>query len=153
MGGVYCQGYADDICLLAVRIFPNTASELMQRALHTMETWCGSVGMLVNPDKTDLVVFTRKRKLPGFFEPLLFGVTLHCSESVKYLGVTLDSRLTLREHVNIKVKKDHNYLWAGLRSFGATCVQLAQTVRGVTFPENPSIGTRDTKKYFDLQLK
>jgi hypothetical protein len=29
-GGVYCQGYADDICLLAGGKFPNTASELMQ---------------------------------------------------------------------------------------------------------------------------
>ena len=25
-GGVYTQGYADDICLLAVRKFPNTVS-------------------------------------------------------------------------------------------------------------------------------
>jgi hypothetical protein len=33
MGGVYCQGYADDICLLAVGKFPNTVSELMQGAL------------------------------------------------------------------------------------------------------------------------
>jgi hypothetical protein len=83
MGGVYCQGYADDICLLAVGKFPNTVSGLMKRALHTVEKWCGRVGLSVNPDKTDLVIFTRKRKLFGFFEPLFFGVTLHRSESVK----------------------------------------------------------------------
>jgi hypothetical protein len=105
MGGVYRQGYANDICLLAVGKFPNTVSELMLRALHTVETWCGRVGLSVNPDKTDLVVFTRKRKLSGFFEPLFFGVTLHRSKSVKYLGVIMDSRLTWQEHVNIKVKK------------------------------------------------
>ena len=87
MGGVYCQDYADDICLLAVGKFPNTVSELMQRALHTVEKWCSRVGLSVNPDKTNLVIFTRKRKLSGFFEPLFFGVTLHRSESVKYLGV------------------------------------------------------------------
>jgi hypothetical protein len=34
--------------------------------------------------------------------------------------VILDSRLTWREHVNIKVKKAHNSLWACRRSFGAT---------------------------------
>jgi hypothetical protein len=38
VGGVYCQGYADDICLLAVGKFPNTMSELIQRAIHTVET-------------------------------------------------------------------------------------------------------------------
>ena len=110
MGCVYCQGYADDICLLAVEKFPNTVSELMKRALHTVDTWCGSIGSSVNPEKIDLLIFTRKRKLSGLFEPLLFGVTLHSSESVKYLGVILDSRLTWWEHVNIKVKKAHNSL-------------------------------------------
>jgi hypothetical protein len=65
----------------------------MQRALHTVETWCGEVGFFVNLDKTDLVIFTKKRKLFRFFEPL-FGVTLHHSESVQYLAVTLGSRLT-----------------------------------------------------------
>ena len=62
-----------------------------QWALQTVETWCGELGLLVNPDKTGLVAFTRKKKLPGFFEPCLFGKTLHRSMSVKYLGVILDS--------------------------------------------------------------
>jgi hypothetical protein len=93
VGRIYCKDYAADICLLAVGEFPNTVSELMQRALYTVETWCGKVGLSVNPDKTKLVVFT-KRKLFGFFEPLVLGVTLHHSESVRHLGVTLDSWLT-----------------------------------------------------------
>jgi len=36
-GGVYSQGYADDICLLAVGKFPNMASGLIQWALFTWE--------------------------------------------------------------------------------------------------------------------
>ena len=119
MGGVYCQRYADDICLLEVGKFQNTVSELMQRAIHTVEKWCSSIGLSVNPNKTNIVIFTKKRKLSGSFEPLLFGVTLHRSDSVKYLGVILDSRLTWREHVNIEVNKAHNSLWACRRSFGA----------------------------------
>jgi hypothetical protein len=97
--------------------FPYTVSELMQRALHTVEKWCAEVGLSVNPDKTDLVVFTKKSKPDGFLQPLLFGVTLHRSESVCYLGVTLDSRLTWRERVNNKVVKAQNSLWACRRSF------------------------------------
>jgi hypothetical protein len=75
-GGIYTQGYADDICLLAVGKFPNMVSGLMEWALHAVEGWCDEHGLSVNPDKTGLVAFTRRRKLPGFFEPRLFGATL-----------------------------------------------------------------------------
>jgi hypothetical protein len=80
--------------------------------------WCDKLGLSVNPDKTGLVAFTRRRKHPGFFEPRLFGMTLHCSTSVKYLGVVLDSWLTWREHMDVKVRKAHNLLWACRRAYG-----------------------------------
>jgi hypothetical protein len=72
----------------------------------------------VNPDKTGLVAFTRRRKLAGFFETRFFGRTLQCSRSVKYLGVILDSRLTWKEHVGVRVRKAQNLLWACRRACG-----------------------------------
>jgi len=92
--------------------FSNTVSVLLKWALHTVEIWCDELCLSVNPDKTGLVAFTRRRKLPGFFEPHFFGMTSHCSISAKYLGVILDSWLTWREHVDFKVRKAHNLLWA-----------------------------------------
>jgi hypothetical protein len=74
--GIYIQGYADDICLLVVGKFSNMVSGLMQWAQLTVETWGNKVGLSVNPDKTELIVFTRRRKLPGFCEPHFFEVTL-----------------------------------------------------------------------------
>ena len=64
-GGIYVQGYADDICLLAVGKFPNTVSGLIRWALHTVEEWCIGHGLSINPDKTGLVAFTRKRNFQG----------------------------------------------------------------------------------------
>lgn len=67
---------------------------------------CDEVGLSVNPDKTGLVTFTRRRKLIGFFEPHLFWMTLHRSMSVKYLGdlgVILDSLVTWGESVDVNV--------------------------------------------------
>jgi hypothetical protein len=107
--GIYTHGYADNICLLAAGKFPNTVSGLIQWALRTVEMWSDVVGLSINPDKTGLVVFTRRRKLPGFFEPHFSGVTLRRCVSVKYLWVVLDSRLTWREHVDVKVRKAHNF--------------------------------------------
>jgi ribonuclease HI len=102
--------------LLAVGKYPNTVSGLMQWALSTIEIWCSEVGLSVNPDKTGLVAFTRKRKLQRFFEPQLSGVKLSLSGSVKYLGVILASQLTWKEHVQAKVRKAHNLLWACRRA-------------------------------------
>ena len=90
----------------------------MQCALPTIEAWCDELGLSVNSDKTGLVAFTRRRKLPGFFEPRLFRTTLRSSTSVKYLGVILDSQLTWKEHVDVKVRKAQNFMWACRRACG-----------------------------------
>ena len=58
-------------------------------------------------------------KLPGFAELRLFGKTLQRSISVKHLGVILDSRLTWKEHVDVKLKKTQNLVWACRRACGA----------------------------------
>jgi hypothetical protein len=117
VGGVYTQGYTDGICLLAVGKFPNTVAGLTQWAIHTVKTWCDEVGLLINPDKNGLVVFTRK-KLPGFFEPHFFMLLYITPMSVKYLRVVLDSWLTWRQHVDVKVRKVHSLLWACRRIYG-----------------------------------
>jgi hypothetical protein len=74
----------------------------------------------VNTDKTGLLAFTRKKNLPGFFEPHLFERTLHCSMSVKYLGVISASRPTWKEHVDVKARKTQNLMWACRRAYGVT---------------------------------
>lgn len=60
-------------------------SELVQGVLHTVEILCSKVGLLVNPHKTAVVVFSRK--LPGRFEPPFFSysTTLHIGQ-VPWVG-------------------------------------------------------------------
>jgi len=97
--------------------FSNTVSGLIQWALHTVETCCDELGLSVNPNKTGLVAFMRWN-LPAFFESRIFGRTLHRSMSVKYLGVILDSQLTWKEHVDVKVRKAQNLMWVCRRAYG-----------------------------------
>ena len=73
-----------------------------------------------NPNKTGLVVFTSRRNSLVSLNHTFLGVTLLRSMSVKYHRVVLDSRLTWREHVDVKVRKAHNLLWACRRVYGAT---------------------------------
>jgi hypothetical protein len=107
VGGIHTQGDADDICLLPMGKLPN-------------EMWCDKVGLLVNPDKTRLVVYTRKKKSPSFFEIRLFGVTLHYFMSVKYPTVVLNSQLTMRVCLDVRTRKAHNLLWTCRRACGVT---------------------------------
>jgi hypothetical protein len=77
-------------CLLAVGEVPKAVSGLMQWALLTEQTLCNEVGLLVNPDKTELVIFTRERNSRVSLNHIFLG--LHCrSRLVKYLRVILDS--------------------------------------------------------------
>jgi hypothetical protein len=75
---------------LAVGRFLDKVLEPRQGVLHTVEIFCDEVDLSVNPDKIKLVVFTRERKLSGFFDPLLFKVTLHRCVSVKYPRADLE---------------------------------------------------------------
>ena len=85
---------------------------VIQRVRHALELWCDEVGLSVNPDKTELIALTRKRKL-GSLNHIFLGYN---SMSVKYLGVVLDSRLTWREHVDVKARKAHNLLWPCIKA-------------------------------------
>ena len=43
--GVYAQGYANDVYLLAVVKLPNVVSELIQRVFHTVQVWGDEGGL------------------------------------------------------------------------------------------------------------
>jgi len=62
----------DDICCLEVGKCQNMVSEPMHCALRTVETWCNKDELSVNLNETEIIVFTRRRKLSGFFEPHFF---------------------------------------------------------------------------------
>ncbi|XP_069356405.1 uncharacterized protein [Maniola hyperantus] len=77
----------------------------MQRALRLIERWCNENELTVNPKKTEMILFTNKRKIELTKPPTLFNTSLELSAEVKYLGVTLDSKLSWKRHTEDKTKK------------------------------------------------
>jgi hypothetical protein len=75
--GLYTQGYADDFALSITGKSPSTVSELMQRALNIVQSWCRTEELPVSPDKTELVLFTKRKDVERFVEPVLLNRTLH----------------------------------------------------------------------------
>lgn len=102
---LYTIGFADDVCTIICGKDLSTVTELMGRALRTVENWCVDKGLKVNPSKAHLVVFTKKYKRGSFQAPKIFGKELQVIDQVKFLGVYLDKRLTWNAHLNYVTNK------------------------------------------------
>ena len=73
----------------------------MNEDLVSLRNWCFDNGLLLNPDKTKLIIYGSRQmvdKIPEFRLSLL-GKALEPSETVKDLGVTFDKNLTFNEHI------------------------------------------------------
>jgi hypothetical protein len=97
--GYYTQGYANDIVIPILGKHANTVSELMQRALDTVEGWCLREKLHIHPNKTALIPFINKRNLDGMRLPTFFNECLNTAVEVKYIGLTLDRRLICNQHL------------------------------------------------------
>ena len=118
--GFHVQAYADDVCALTSDKSLRRLCTKVQRILDKIDDWCMRQGLSVNPNKTTIVLFTRKRKLDGLSLPTLKGVTLGLSNEVKYLGVILDKKLTWETHVSLKVNRALKIFQQCRRAFGKT---------------------------------
>ena len=104
-------GYSDDITIVLKGPRLDVLCEQMQLALRCVERWCTDRKMRVNPSKTELMIFTRKRKVEGILPIRLLMTELELTTRVKYLGVVLDSKLTWNDHIEHKCKKAVNALF------------------------------------------
>ena len=107
-------GYADDLVVICKGKFLNTLCETTQRALKIIESWCTEIGLKVNPSKSEVMVFTNKRKMQGFKEPIIFGKAIQKRESVKYLGLTLTPNLNWKKHLEYRISKCLKVFWLSL---------------------------------------
>lgn len=99
------MAYADDVAILVSGQFPSVMSEIMERTLKIVDSWAISCSLSVNPEKTDLMLFTNKTKLPNFNKPRFRGTELDLSMKVKYLGVILDPKLNWKPNIEERARK------------------------------------------------
>ncbi|XP_036320510.1 uncharacterized protein LOC118735019 [Rhagoletis pomonella] len=104
-GGSKVIAYADDLAVVVSGKFPQTLCDIMQDRLRLIERWTKEKGLGVNPEKTDLVLFTRKYKIPSLQLPAIGNKILKLGESAKYLGVVLDKKLNWAQNIQERVKK------------------------------------------------
>ena len=67
-----------------------------------VSTWFLQNALLLNPEKTEAIIFGTRQRLAGTQTSAgvsVAGTVVHFAEAVKLLGVTLDSALTFNQHV------------------------------------------------------
>ena len=78
----------------------------MQVAINKAQRWGAENGLTFGTAKTVVVVFSHARNPTKFFPKLkINGTILEYSDTVKYLGVTLDTKLTFKQHIKNKCKQ------------------------------------------------
>jgi hypothetical protein len=98
-------GYADNIVIIVQGTFEHTLRELMQSALDVVVNWVVKEGLNISPHKTTIVSFTNRRKVRDSRPLTHLGKELKMLGEVKYLGVTLDSKLNWNQHLQKIIRK------------------------------------------------
>lgn len=108
--GFNIEGFADDLFVMAKGFDLGVMCNQIQQIFRMIEIWCNKVQLKINPSKVNLVIFTNKRLLQGYKNPILYGMEIKPSESMKYLGVHLDSKLNFNQHIRQIATKTNGIL-------------------------------------------
>jgi hypothetical protein len=105
-------GFADDACILITGKKPDILMEVIQTKINKIVQWGKSNGLTFSPQKTVAVLFTNKTKIPKLQSLRMDGTTVPLSKEVKYLGITLDSKLNWNPHIKNKICNAKRHLMA-----------------------------------------
>ena len=106
--GTFIRLFADD-SLLYRQINSPKDCETLQKDLDILQNWESKFKMEFHPEKCNLLQITNKRK-PIDFIYKIHNTPLSKTDSAKYLGVVIDSKLCWRPHYSNLIKTCKNTL-------------------------------------------
>lgn len=102
--------YADDIVLLA------DDREVLQRMIDKLECYCDNWNMVVNTEKSKILVFKAGGRQAGADQWSFKGNQIEVVKKYCYLGVIFTQQLSFKEHIldrEKKAKNNLNMVWNG----------------------------------------
>jgi hypothetical protein len=97
--------YADDTAVIATSRKPSLLDIYLESYLNDLQRWLSKWRIAINVSKSSALIFARAGR--RFIQPrtvTLFGEPIEWVETTRYLGVTLDKRLTWSPHI-VQVRK------------------------------------------------
>ena len=117
--GVQVQLFADDILFYKSGQEPTLISESLSHALQILWEWLQSKGLVLNPDKTQLLFLRNKHQtVPSNVSVKVNNVELQRVSSAVYLGLCIDEHLSFKEQVDRLETKISRKIGAVSRAFG-----------------------------------
>ncbi|CAH2092931.1 unnamed protein product [Euphydryas editha] len=96
---VILEGFADDVAALILAYSYEDAQRLACLVATEVNAWLKEHGMALAKAKTKVVVLTAQRWFPSPFRVLVVDQHIESGASLRYLGVTIDSKLTFRDQI------------------------------------------------------
>ena len=133
-------GFIDDVGILASGDTTETTCDMLGRALERAQQWANKHASVFAPEKFQLVHFTRARTRIDTTRPVRTSWgDIKPKETCKYLGLTLDSTLQWKAHIDSvkdKVTKTINAMEAiGGSTWGTSLADMRKIYRGVALPQ------------------
>jgi hypothetical protein len=95
--------FADDTAVMAVGENIEEARAKLQQAINAINSWTKQWRIILNKIKPVQVNFTNRKV--RYIEVTINGHQIPHSNTAKYLGMTLDAKLRLKEHVKKKTEE------------------------------------------------
>ena len=107
--------YADDTTIYDAQYDFDELKKNLQKSLIALHIWCKKNGMLLNTDKTKVMIITTRQKRLHLDENILTlsynDTELQITTGDKILGVNIDENLTWNNHYQFVCRKISSYIW------------------------------------------
>jgi len=97
----------------------------VQHSLDRISTFLKNRRLDLSPEKSQWIVFSRSKKLPFLLPLKIFGISIPIVNSVKFLGIFLDSGMIDKEHLKYLVRR------------GSVIVDILSSLAGTWWGSHP----------------
>ena len=126
---VNTYNYADDTFFTSTAGTPTQAWTQLQPHITNFMSWCQNYRLHIQTQKTSVTFYTRRRSTTNIQYPdiIVNNTTIERQNTTTILGTTLDTHLTLKEHIK-KINSKTHYTINQIRKIQSTNRQIPPSV-------------------------